>query len=86
MVYGLDSCQLFVTDLDTIESDSIKPSPGLSILESALGSTGLNTSSQMVLDDHMAYVLCQHDGGMSKLVRLSLKDIDAMQPNQQQTT
>ena len=81
VVYSLDSGQLFVTGLDTIENDSIKLSPGLSILGSALGSTGLNTGRNMLLDDHMAYVLCQHDGNMSKLVRLSLKDIDAKQPN-----
>jgi hypothetical protein len=35
----------------------------------------------MLLDDHMAYLLCHHDGNMSKLVRLSPKDIDAKQPN-----
>ena len=61
MVYSLDSCQLFVTHLDTIESDSIKLSPGIRILGSAFGSTGLNTGRQMLLYGHMADLLCQHD-------------------------
>ena len=81
VVYSLDRSQLFVTCLDTIESDSIKLSLGLSILGSALGSTGLNTGPCVLLDSQMAYMLCQHDGEMSKLVRLILKDIDAKQPN-----
>ena len=80
-VYSLDNCQLFVTGLDKIVSDSIKLSPGLRILGLSLGSTRLNTVRYMLLDDHLAYVLCQNDGEMSKLVTLSLKDIDAKLPN-----